>query len=1308
MIRGLIEGFSRLVAVLRKRKLDEEFDEELAAHIDLLTEENKRRGMSPIEARRQAIWRIGGVNAAREIQREARGLPRLENVIRAVWQAWRSWRSAKTIAVFAAVALAVGIGATTSIYTVVHAVMLKPLPYRDGDRFVALFGAATNDPEHYSDLSYQDAQTYQERTRVFDAFGWFREAGKNLVFAGEPQHIEGVAVTPSLVYQLGVDPVIGRWFQGQDEVVISNSLWRRLGGEPGIIGKPLTLDGGSYTVTGVMPPAFHLPMPGPIALGSRTDVWMPLDPNESGRGFFAYARRKPGITFSAAESDVKRIAAEIAAEDPARHEGYTARLFDVREAVTIDVRPKLLLLFAAAGLLFLITCANTAGLLLARSVARARETAIRVALGPGRGHLALHYFAEGFMVALAGAAGGVLLSVTLTPAIVSMASEFLPRAEEITLHWTVLVFAVVGAFVASVLSSLAPLWQAARTSPADILAEGVRTSAGARTRRVSQSLVIAEIALAFGLLAASAVLLVHLRSLSRTAPGFDPDHVLTFVLSVPGTAVENPPKELALQNRLITGLRTIPGVDEVAISNHVPLDGCCPATSLYPDGRSPDSAAPPRTSLSAVSEGYFRAMRIPLREGRLFTDHDVPKDLIPIVIDQSAAKHYWGSQDPVGTYGRFVSPSGSPFQVIGVVGDVKNDGLNSPTVPEVYIQSLIPKIESMHFVIRSARDPASLLPDIRRVIRDIDPQQPITDVATMREIIQRTMTLERVVYVITGFFAATALLLAMLGIYGMVSYSVRQRTVEIGTRMALGAGGPGVLALIVGGGLKMAAYGIAAGGLASIGVASYLGRIYNFGQPEAEPFLYSTAAVAAVSFAATVLPAWRAALLSPLVALRNEPESMWQAARLKVQRAVRQISAREAPVIPLGALIGEFTSLTRRASSSSEVAEIALATLQERTGAQSALLLEKTASGEYRSPRCFLPANSLLLNRLRHYWHPLNLAPDTFETWERWAEEFSPEHTTEIDTLANTGARLAVALRAKNEIVGILLLGPPRGREHYTAAEKQIFSSSAEVFALMIENARLTGRAIKQERLQRDLELAAEVQRRLLPDRPPEGGSFAVAAFSLPARTVGGDYYDFLDLGGERIGIALADISGKGIAAALLMSVVQASLRVLATEGDMLLSELAAKMNGFIYRSTATNKYATFFYAQIDQRSRRLRYVNAGHNAPYLVRRSDAHLDITELGAGGTVLGLFPEVQYDEATLDLCPGDLLVAFTDGITEALDSEGQEFGEQRLKDFLCGATGKTAEQISTNLASRIREWIGDAEQHDDLTFVVVAVN
>ena len=289
----------------------------------------------------------------------------------------------------------------------------------------------------------------------------------------------------------------------------------------------------------------------------------------------------------------------------------------------------------------------------------------------------------------------------------------------------------------------------------------------------------------------------------------------------------------------------------------------------------------------------------------------------------------------------------------------------------------------------------------------------------------------------------------------------------------------------------------------------------------------------------------------------------------------------------------------------------------------------------------------------------------------------------------------------------MLLLGPPKEHDSYTATEKQMLSSSAEVFALMIENARLNERAMEQEKLRRDLALAAEVQRRLLPPEPPPTRAATLAAFTLPARTVGGDYYDFLVLPDERIGIAIADVAGKGIAAALLMSVVQASLRVICAEDQTSLSQLAAKMNGFLYRSTGTNKYATFFYAQLEQHCRRLRYVNAGHNPPYLVRRTDTGAEIMELSAGGTVLGLFPDVGYEETSVNLCSGDLLVAFTDGITEALNAEGEEFGEDRLKELLQGAVWGAAEEISSKLADRMRSWIGEAEQHDDLTLVVLAV-
>jgi len=529
-------------------------------------------------------------------------------------------------------------------------------------------------------------------------------------------------------------------------------------------------------------------------------------------------------------------------------------------------------------------------------------------------------------------------------------------------------------------------------------------------------------------------------------------------------------------------------------------------------------------------------------------------------------------------------------------------------------------------------------------------------------------------------------------------------------RLALGSTRAGAAWLVIRDALLM----IGAGAAIAVPAAYALRRLvqaqlFGVGAFDAPTIATAGGGLALVALGAAALPAWRAAVVPPMVAIRDQPESMWHTARLKVRRAIRELAAPgERAVVPSVTLISEFTGLVQHAASFPEALQVALPALRERAGAQFIMLLEKVSRDEYRGDDCSIPARGVLINRLTHYPHPLPLTPGDFQTWLMWAREFRPEHVTEIERLRDTGARIAVALRTRREIVGVLLLGPPEGREDFTSADKQLLSSSAELFALMIENARLNGRALEQERVRRDLALAAEVQRRLLPPEPPSSEAATLAAFSLPARTVGGDYYDFLDLPGKRIGIAVADIAGKGIAAALLMSVVQGSLRVISAERAAPLSQLVAKMNRFLYRSSGTNAYATFFYAQLEERGPRLRYLNAGHNPPYLVRRTETGVEIMELTVGGTVLGLFPEVKYEEADIDLYPRDLLVAFTDGVTEALNAEGEEFGEERLKELLRGAVGAEAEEISSKLADKMREWIGGAEQHDDLTFVVVAVN
>jgi sigma-B regulation protein RsbU (phosphoserine phosphatase) len=381
------------------------------------------------------------------------------------------------------------------------------------------------------------------------------------------------------------------------------------------------------------------------------------------------------------------------------------------------------------------------------------------------------------------------------------------------------------------------------------------------------------------------------------------------------------------------------------------------------------------------------------------------------------------------------------------------------------------------------------------------------------------------------------------------------------------------------------------------------------------------------------------------------------------------------------------------------------------------------AAGALEAAAPVVPADGFLITRLRAYPLPLPFAPNELDGLAEWAAAHRPERLDEIRALAAAGVRLAVPLRTRSEILGVLLLGQPfdsralaQGRPQrvgFSANEKQVLRACADQFALMIENARLTDRVVEQETLRRDIALASDVQRRLLPDAPPRDEGADFAASSVPARRIGGDYYDFVELRDRAIGIALADVSGKGVAAALIMSVVQASLRIIASEGDVSPPRLVARMNQFIHRSTPGSKYATFFYAQLDERRRQLRYVNAGHNAPYLLRANrpsaadSGSPEIEQLSVGGTVVGMFPDTDYEEATVELCAGDVLLAFTDGVPEAHNPEDEEFGEERLQQLLRQTAHLPAEEISARISAEMKNWIRDAEQYDDLTFIVMKV-
>jgi putative ABC transport system permease protein len=1245
-----------------------------------------------------------------------------------ILSAWRSWKGAKGVALLAVIAFAVGIGSATAIFTVINGVMLRPLPYPEGERFVALYGARVTEPGQYSSHNFRDLIEYRRRTTTFDVFGWFTTRDFNLTLGGEPQYVSGAAVTPSLAQNLGVNPILGRWFSDETGVVISTSLWRRLGSDPDIVGKAVTIDERELTITGVMPIGFRFPIAGTTPPRFEGEVWVYLDPEgrgqDPGQGiYFAYGRRKPGVSLEQATADAKRAAEEIARLDPRSHPSYTAEVIGLRQGIYRDLRSTLLFLFAAAGLLLLIACANVATLLLARSVARARETAIRIALGAARGHLARRYLVESALVSLIGAAAGAGLSVILVRVILTAGSEYVPYANEIAIDWKVVGFGLAMAFIASALAGLAPLWQALRTPPNAVLTEGVRASAGAPVRKPSQALVVAEIALAFTLLSVSVILVVHLRNLSRVPTGFNPNDVFTFEVTVPAGVV-NSKTLMPYQKRLLEAVASIPSVTSAGINNQLPLDGCCMGGTILPEGK-PESRDVRRVSFNIVTPGFFPAMGIPLRAGRFLNETDISEDILLAVVNEAAVNRYWPDRNPIGAFGRLNRIDGNRFQIVGVVGDVHNNGLNAAPEPELYLLATVIPVNPMTVVMRSSLAPAQLLTEVRRAVRSVDRTLAIHDERTMNDIARDSLQLERVSSITMTSFALGALLLATLGIYGVVSYGVRQRTVELGTRMALGAVGRDLMRMVVGSGLRMAAIGMAIGALALVGSVVLLARALDVRDVTWVPFVLSTGVVAFISVAASYVPAWRASLLSPMVAIRDEPSSAWRTVRRRVRRAVEDV--RGAVYIGSTAatpptLLTEFVAAARGADSFDDALRSALSTLCEHLAVESGVLLEKVddwyreriAIGAFASGEWSVPADGFLAGRLAAYPMPLPFDRDELGTLVEWASANRPERLDEIRDLAHRDLRIAVPLRTRTEVMGMLLLGPARGDVRLGATERHVLRNCADQFALMMENARLTERVVGQEALRRDLALAAEVQKRLLPSSPPLATIAEFAAVSVPARSIGGDYYDFIQVGDQQIGIALADVSGKGVAAALIMSVVQASLRIIASDGDISLPKLAERMNEFLYRTTPGNKYATFFYAQVDGDRRQLRYVNAGHNPPYLVRTRanaagpDPGATMEELTIGGAVVGMLPGMSYEEAIVDLCSGDVLVAYTDGVTEAHNPDSVEFGEERLKALLGEVAHLSADEIRARISSELKAWIKDAEQYDDLTLVVMKVN
>ncbi|HZS04924.1 MAG TPA: ABC transporter permease [Blastocatellia bacterium] len=778
-------------------------------------------------------------------------------------------------------ALALGIGANTAIFTVVNAVLLRPLPYQQPERLVWAWGNFAQSSR--AAVSPPDFIDYRDQNRSFSHFAAFTVGGEsaaNLTGAGEPERIPSALVTTGFFQTFGVNPLLGRAFlpdedqAGHDHaVVLSYGLWqRRFGGDRNIIGRELAIDGENYAVVGVMPPGFQYP--------PRAEMWAPLGfyhPGMKARGAHflrPVARLKPGVTREQAQADFDLIAGRLEQQYPNTNKGWSLKLVPLDEVIIGgSMRLALWVLLGAVGFVLLIACANVANLLLARASARQREIAVRRALGASRLRVIRQLLTESMLLAALGGIVGTLLAVWGVDLLVALSPGNIPRVGEISVDGRVFAFTLLVSLLTGVIFGLVPAWQSSRTDLNEALKEGGRSSAAGGGRYgVRNLLVVAEIALALVLLAGAGLLIRSFRHLQQVSPGFNPAGVLTARIDLSEARYREPQKRVIFFSQVLERTRTLPGVEAVGMISELPMSGQLNDTNFTIEGRWPLVAGQENDAdIRRVSDGYFTAIGIPLLRGRHFTGQEVTENRPVVIINQALAAQYFPGVDPVGK--RLIIETGEPQpaarEIVGIVGDVQHFGLGQGLPAEMYIPSL--RFPWANMVVRTATDPPALAPAIRSQVLAVDPDQPVSNFRTMEQLISTSVAQPRFQTRLLTIFAAVALALAVVGIFGVMSYAVSQRTHEIGIRMALGAKRGDILKLVIGQGMVLAASGVAVG----LAVAFALTRVMRnllFEVSATDPltFVAITLLLLGAATLACLVPARRATRTDPIIALRYE------------------------------------------------------------------------------------------------------------------------------------------------------------------------------------------------------------------------------------------------------------------------------------------------------------------------------------------------------------------------------------------------------------------------------------------------------
>ena len=878
----------RLRSLLRRDQVEQELDEELRYHLERQIDENLARGMNVDEARYAALRAMGGIEQQKERCRDMRRVTFIEDLAQDLRYGVRVLAKSPVFTAITVLTLALGIGANTAIFSVVNALLLRPLPFRDAERLVMLWENNPNLDAGQNPISRANFRAWREQSNSFDGMAAFSDQRLNLTGDGEPEEVSVQLATPELFQVLGVEPILGRGMTQEDGrpsapnvAVLSYGIWqRRFGGDAGVVGRPITLNGAPFTVIGVLPAGFQWHIRRSSNSGRPAEIWtvlpMPTEgPGTRGRFLSAVARVKPGVSLEQAEAEMKTIAARLEQDSP-YNKGYSAEVIPLREQFVGNVRPALLILLGAVGFVLLIACANIANLLLARAAAREKEIALRTALGAGRMRIVRQLLTESLLLALMGSLLGLGLAWWGTRALVAISPRDLVNLQGFGINQTVLAWTLGVSLLTGIIFGLAPALEATRFNLNDVLKEGGKGTGGqsSRSSRLRSALVVAEVALALVLLASAGLMVKSFAYMRKINTGFNTENVLTMVVRLPYAKYREDQQVVGFFRQATERINALPGVRSVGMVNYLPFYGGLGASTVFTiEGRpAPPPGQEVTTDVRVADPGYFNAIGIPVLRGRNFTDFEASEAKHVAIISEAMARQNFPGEDPIGK--RITIPMSEkpvPTEIVGIVGDVRYESLVDEAKPAVYLPHPELTYPFMTLVIRTIGDPAEMASAVRSELRAIDPDQPVSDVRTMEQVMADTFSRARFNTLLLGLFAGLATLLAAVGIFGVMNYSVTLRAHEIGIRMALGAQQSRVLMLILRQGLLLTLIGIGIGLAAALALTRVMsGLLFGVGATDPVTFAAIVLLLGVVSLIACYLPARRATKVDPMVALRYE------------------------------------------------------------------------------------------------------------------------------------------------------------------------------------------------------------------------------------------------------------------------------------------------------------------------------------------------------------------------------------------------------------------------------------------------------